>query len=66
MSRCPTCGAFVFEPKRPKRICHLCKRPIVRHDKFYFDTESRVRHWDCNNPTAYPSIGPAEKDEEEI
>lgn len=40
-------------PVTPVRICSLCKQQIVRHDKWCFGLEGRVRHRHCDNPGDY-------------
>ena len=49
--RCPTCRQSI--PVTPVRICSLCKQQIVRHDKWCFGPDSRVRHRHCDNPDDY-------------
>lgn len=46
MKVCPTC-------KRPfpqrGRICAICDKPILRHDRWHFEG-STVQHNDCEDP----------------
>lgn len=51
MKNCPTCGQPIVTG--PKRICADCGRPILRHDKFAFGRDGRVRHRVCLEPTQY-------------
>jgi hypothetical protein len=50
-SRCPACRQSI--PVTPVRICSLCKNQIVRHDKWCFGQDGRVRHRHCDNPGDY-------------
>lgn len=50
--RCGTCGQRVPLPVVAVRICYVCKRQIIRHDKWVFD-KSRIRHRHCDNPDDY-------------
>lgn len=50
--RCPTCKQSV-PLAAPVRVCSLCKQQIVRHDKWCFGKDGRVRHRHCDNPDDY-------------
>jgi predicted amidophosphoribosyltransferase len=52
VERCPTCGK-PFKSNKPQRICWECKQPIVKGHKFYFDSDSHVRHRNCKEPDSY-------------
>lgn len=47
---CPTCGQRL--PAKERRVCGTCHKPILQHEKYYFDG-SVVRHRCCENPTGY-------------
>ncbi len=44
---CPTCGQRL--PGSQRRVCGLCQRPILRHEKYCYEG-SMVRHRDCADP----------------
>lgn len=48
---CPNCGQ-PWPEKKKRRVCGDCRKPILRHHKFYFDGSS-VRHHCCDAPTFY-------------
>ena len=47
---CPACGQRL--PAKERRICGVCRKPILRHEKFYFDG-CTVKHRCCEDPTEY-------------
>lgn len=49
--RCLMCGQPIG-PRKPSRVCGICKRPILKGHKFYFDS-SMVRHRNCDRPDSY-------------
>lgn len=55
IATCPHCKhTFDTEsPKKGKRICCECQKPILRHDKWFFNPDSKVQHRHCDNPEEY-------------
>lgn len=52
---CPNCK-HRFETRKIKkgvRICCLCNKNIGKHDKWFFNSESKVQHRHCDKPTEY-------------
>jgi hypothetical protein len=37
----------------PKRVCCECNKQIVKHHKFYYGEDSKVRHRCCERPESY-------------
>lgn len=58
--KCPTCGRSTEpEPKKPKRICGFCKKPILIHDAWYMN-DGQCFHRDCEQPRKLPTPVAAE------
>ncbi len=51
---CPTCGQRL--PGKERRVCGVCQKPILRHEKYLF-SGSQVQHRCCENPTSYTPKG---------
>jgi len=49
VKRCRCCGKPLAGPVR---FCVKCKRPIERHDKWFF-VKGRMQHRHCQFPDAY-------------
>lgn len=54
MKICPTCGTRLPDPRRPKRICSSCGKPIGSHHKWEFSDDGRPVHRSCDDPESYP------------
>jgi hypothetical protein len=57
--RCEHCGHSIG-PRKPMRICTLCKRPISKREKWHFIDvmigkvrTTQVQHRHCDNPESY-------------
>ncbi len=59
---CPNCchQFDTSQVKSGKRICSECKKPIGRHDKWFFRPDGRIQHRHCDDPEQYvkKSINP--------
>jgi PHP family Zn ribbon phosphoesterase len=54
ITTCPNCRTtFDTDKKQGKRICCLCGKPIKKHDKYHFNSESKIQHRHCDNPEGY-------------
>jgi len=52
---CPTCRQPM--PKKGRRVCGTCLKPIRRGHRYRFTADGVVRHWNCEQPTAEPPAG---------
>lgn len=49
---CPTCHRIIG-PHRAVKVCHKCKKPMGRGDKFHFTPAGTIEHRNCQDPARY-------------